>query len=253
MLQTANPAAPWAHQQARGAHPNDPQGRRAATGAHAVPHDPDDAPLLAVVTLALQGLDGCDLASGMFIGDDGARVAEASEPLAAELDLLQHELGDGPGPQASRSGSIVYSVDLRADDRWPSFGPQAHRRGIGAAAAIPLIPQREFPWLTGWLTLYQRRPGPFPLASIKVAETLSLYVSTTVNSALHARSLEAALVTRDLIGQAKGILMARRNVDDEQAFALLQQASQHTNRRLRDVAEAIVGSCGRSTGNGHRG
>jgi hypothetical protein len=114
--------------------------------------------------------------------------------------------------------------------------------------SIPLVPVREFPGWHGWLTLYSREPGPFPAASIALAETLGLYFSTTVNSSLHAESLEAALASRDLIGQAKGIIMARRNLDDADAFAVLQGASQHANRRLRDVAAEVVRSCGRPVG-----
>ena len=238
MLDATSSRRPWAPARARG------------TSAFTQPvrqRDEADYPatLRTVVTLARQRVEGCDLASGILIREGKADIAEATEPLAADLDRLQHVLGDGPGPEACGISSTVRSADLSSDARWPSFSPHARRRGIAAIASIPLVPGREFPWWFGWLTFYTRQPGPFPSASIALAETLGLYFSATVNSSLHAKSLEAALASRDLIGQAKGIIMARKNVDDDRAFAILRQASQHTNRQLRDVAEEVVRSCGR--------
>ena len=195
--------------------------------------------------MAHQSVEHCDLASGILIRDGSVELAEASEAVAAGLDHLQHQLREGPGLQACRSSSIVSTEDLSTDPRWPSVSPHAHRCGIAAVVSVPLIPEREFPSWYGWLTVHRRQPGPFPAASMALAQTLGLYFSNTVDSALHARNLEAALASRDLIGQAKGIIMARRNIDDVQAFAVLQQASQRSNRRLRAVAEAVVRSCGR--------
>jgi hypothetical protein len=212
-------------------------------------HQPDqgtDYPSLrAIVEIARDSVEGCHLASGTLIRDAGAEVAEASEPLAAELDRAEREFGEGPGLQACDTSSIVTSNDLGTDARWPFFGPLARRRGVAAVMSVPLTPVREVPGWCGWLTLYNRRPGPFSPSSIALAETLGLYCSSSVNSELHARSLHAALVSRDLIGQAKGILMARKGIDNEQAFAILLQASQHANRRLHEVAEIVVRSCDR--------
>lgn len=206
---------------------------------------PGHTGLRTVVDLALRSVGRCDRAGAILIHDGAPEVAGTSHPLAVELDRLQHELGEGPGRQACDSSSIVVAEDLATDPRWPSFAAHARRAGMVAAIAVPLLPEREFRAWCGWLTLYSRQPGSFSPASIALAETLALYCSTTVNSGLHAANLESALASRDLIGQAKGIIMVRRNVDDEQAFAILRRASQHTNRRLRDVAAAVVRSCGR--------
>lgn len=212
--------------------------------AHEGDQDADHQSLRAVVAMARHGVERCHLASGILIRDGDAEAAEATEPLAADLDRLQLALGEGPGLQASGCTSMVSSDDLSTDTRWPSFSPRARQCGVAAVVSVPLIPAREFPAWRGWLTLYSRDTGPFPSHSIALAQSLGLYLSTTVNSALHAKNLEAALASRDLIGQAKGIIMARKNVDDEAAFAILRRASQHTNRRLRDIAEAVVRSCG---------
>lgn len=215
-------------------------------------HDADDPTLRAVVAMARRSVEGCDLASGILIRNGEVAVTEASAPLVADLDRTQHGLGDGPGPHAYGTSSTVSIADVSSDARWPSFDQQAHRCGISAVVAIALAPTRAparapargSPSWCGWLTLYSRHPGPFSSASVALAETLGLYLASAVDGALHAKNLEAALVSRDLIGQAKGIIMARRNVGDEEAFAILQRASQHRNRRLRDVAEAVVRSCG---------
>jgi hypothetical protein len=205
---------------------------------------PDHPGLRVVVTLAHERVEHCDLASAILIRDADLDIIEASDPLAASLDRRQRDVGEGPGIQACTSASMVSSDDLRTDPRWPSFGAHARRDGIAAALAVPLIAERELPGWRGWLALYSRSPGPFPTASVALAQTLGLYGSITVNSALHASHFEAALASRDLIGQAKGIIMARREIDDAAAFVVLKEASQRSNRRLRDVAEAVVHSCG---------
>lgn len=249
MLDATDSRRPWApaHAQSTRASGRDVGEAAPTQPVHQRDEGADDHPtnLQAVVVTALQSVERCDLASGILIRDGDPDVVEASEPLAADLDRLQHDLGDGPGLQAYETSTIVSCDDLHNDARWPAFSAHARRCGIAALVSIPLVPVREFPGWHGWLTLYSRDPGPFPAASIALAETLGLYFSTTVNSSLHAESLEAALVSRDLIGQAKGIIMARKNVDDDQAFAILRQASQHTNRQLRDIAESVIRSCGR--------
>lgn len=251
MLNDTGSQRPWAPARARTTRTSDHESVEATSTSPVQQRDEGaDHPttLRAVVAMAIEGVERCDLASGILVRDGSSDVVEASEPLAAELDRLQHALGGGPGLEAYETTSIVSCDDLRTDARWPSFTARARRGGIGALVSIPLVPVREFPGWHGWLTLYSREPGPFPAASIALAETLGLYFSTTVNSSLHAESLEAALASRDLIGQAKGIIMARRNLDDADAFAVLQGASQHANRRLRDVAAEVVRSCGRPVG-----
>lgn len=52
--------------------------------------------------------------------------------------------------------------------------------------------------------------------------------------------LQTALASRDVIGQAKGILMARERLSGLQAFQLLLRTSQHTNIKLVDIARWIV-------------
>jgi len=55
-----------------------------------------------------------------------------------------------------------------------------------------------------------------------------------------AANLQAATEFRSVIEQAKGILMERHKVTADQAFRLLAEASMHTNRKVRDLAETLV-------------
>lgn len=67
---------------------------------------------------------------------------------------------------------------------------------------------------------------------------------------LHAAQIEhlhSALATRDVIGQAKGVIMATIHCSAEEAFRLLVSQSQHENRKLVDIARAVVGRAGRAT------
>ncbi len=53
-------------------------------------------------------------------------------------------------------------------------------------------------------------------------------------------NLQTALLSREIIGQAQGILMERERITADQAFDLLRRSSQHLNLKLRDVAQELV-------------
>ena len=63
-----------------------------------------------------------------------------------------------------------------------------------------------------------------------------------------ARNMRLAMESRAVIEQAKGVLMAQRHVDADQAFEILREASQRYNRKLRDIASGIVEGTQRGAG-----
>ncbi len=109
----------------------------------------------------------------------------------------------------------------------------------------------------GALNLYAR----FPLAFGAVDRARGLVLAGLAGLALsvaeahdeelrRAENLRQALITRQLIGQAQGILMERERITAEQAFDILRRASQHLNTKLREVAQELVETGERpSTGN----
>jgi len=200
-----------------------------------------DALLEHLVERATRVIGGCEYASVSML-DAGGRIHTpvASDPLVVELDELQYQTGEGPCVEATKKDApAVYGADVAHDGRWPAFGPQASARGIGSLISYKLVADGT----VGALNLYARRPEAFGDADRESAYLLAMFASVVLASTqarLQAAQLRDALQSRDVIGQAKGILMEREKVTADDAFDLLRRASQHLNRKLRDLAEDIA-------------
>jgi GAF domain-containing protein len=203
--------------------------------------------ILELVTeLTDRVLTSADAVSVTLLRDGDAYTPNASEPVARDLDDTQYREGTGPCLDALRTGSAVNSslLDDDARSRWPAFTAAAQEKGIAGIVSLPLaVGQRTL----GALNTYSERPGPFGEQEVATASLLAQQAAAVLTNAMaFAQSLEqneqlrAALDTRDLIGQAKGILMERQGCDADAAFDILRRASQRSNRKLRDVAAEIV-------------
>jgi hypothetical protein len=99
----------------------------------------------------------------------------------------------------------------------------------------------------GALNLYADQPGVFSAESREFGTILAQHAAVAMVGAAHESQFRSALATRDIIGQAKGILMERQNLYAAQAFAVLLRASQETNTKLVDVARLVVSERGRGS------
>lgn len=200
--------------------------------------------LQRVVHLAVETIDGCDFA-GIFLSHDGRITTPAhTDPFVANIDAAQHRSGEGPCLDVIADGGTTrYADDLTEDTRWPVFGPLATATGIRSVLAVRLTGDG----VLGALNLYARYPRAFGVIDRAGALILAVMAGVALASAeayddqvRRADNLQAALVTRELIGQAEGILMERERVSADQAFDILRRASQHLNVKLRDVAQHLV-------------
>ncbi|MFI2791111.1 ANTAR domain-containing protein, partial [Kitasatospora sp. NPDC018614] len=90
------------------------------------------------------------------------------------------------------------------------------------------------------LTAYAGKPRAFDTDATRIGRLFTAHVSLALDSATVREQLTEAMRTRDLIGQATGILMERRDIDAAEAFDSLVRASQRENVKLRDIARRIV-------------
>jgi len=206
-----------------------------------------DEVLLEVLRLATRTIPAAEATSLTLVRDDGAVTAAHHGEVALQVDQLQHELGSGPGLDASRGGVVVRVDDLRDDTRYRAVGPRAAELGVRSCLAVPLPYQGSS---IGALTAYSAQPSAFSSPDdlrlgTEVAEALAVAVLNADSHAqldLQAHNLSVAMHSRAVIEQAKGVLMAQRHVGPDQAFEILRAASQRSNRKVRDVATAIVAS-----------
>jgi hypothetical protein len=199
--------------------------------------------LESVVTTAVSSIDGCDWA-GVFLFDGDVVVTPAyTDPIVTEADSLQHLSGEGPCLDAITHRAVFYAEDLSVDDRWPGFASQAATIGIRGALALPLTSDGH----RGAVNLYARFPSAFGVVDRAKAVILSSLASLALSVAYshedeerRAAGFSAALRTREVIGEALGILMERERISANQAFDILRRASQHLNIKLRDIAQDLV-------------
>lgn len=165
-------------------------------------------------------------------------VAEVpSDPIVAQLDDLQSELRDGPCTTALRDHHTVHIPDLSTETRWPQFCRRAVELGVRSLLSFQLFVRSEN---LGALNLYAGEAGAFSEDSIDIGTILAQHAAVALMGSTAATQFHTALSSRDIIGQAKGMLMQRDNLTDLQAFALLTRASQQTNVKLVDVARWLV-------------
>jgi len=198
--------------------------------------------LAEVVHLAVATIEGCDFA-GIFLMEAGASTTPVqSHPVVGEIDMLQHHYGEGPCLDAIAHRVSIYADDLGEDQRWTRFASAAMARGLRSLLALPLSTNGA-----GALSLYASYPRAFGVVDrargLLLATLAGLALSSAHSHEDEARladNLHAALLTRELIGQAQGILIERERITADQAFEILRRASQHLNRKLREVAQDLV-------------
>jgi GAF domain-containing protein len=172
-------------------------------------------------------------------------TAASTGQLALDLDETQYERDHGPCLHAARTGELTEVADTRTDGRWPDYMPRAVEHGALSSLSVPLAIDAED--VTGALNIYARRPNAFDEDSRTAATWFAPYAAVAAGN-LHTyhvarnelTNLQAALETRGIIDQAKGILMNRHKLTANQAFQVLAQMSMKTNRKLRTVADDLV-------------
>jgi GAF domain-containing protein len=189
----------------------------------------------AIVNVAAE-LSGYD--SGLVLVVRNRLVPQAATGRAPHvLDLVQQENESGPCIEAAQHQEPVRVDDARVDGRWDGFGAHAARVGVVSMLCFPLwIDERTL----GTLSLYASRPAAFDPQDERVAMICATLAAAAVADAQRSEQLRSALDNRDLIGQAKGILIERRKLTPNQAFAALAEVSQRRNRKLSVVARHLV-------------
>lgn len=173
-----------------------------------------------------------------------------NDPLGVELDELQDKYGQGPCLEAARTPGMAFkhTDDLANEPAWPQFGPSAAALGLASVLSTALLPDAAPPRLSGALNIYSRTPGRLGDPTTRdralllaTHGSLALAHTEAVRLAhLREAQLRHALETRDVIGQAKGILMNRRGLTAEQAFHLLRRTSQDLNVKLVEIARTLT-------------
>jgi GAF domain-containing protein len=193
--------------------------------------------LEAIVSTATRMLSPA-LHAGLTVfsrGEFTPRASTGEVPLL--LDRLQQELGDGPCISAARDQTIFRIEDTGRNERWPQFSAEAARLNVRSMLCVPLwIDERSL----GALSLYASQVAAFTDLHERVTTLLATFAALALAEAQRAGQLHDALSNRDIIGQAKGILMERHSLTADAAFSVLSRISQAGNMKLAEIARHLV-------------
>jgi len=203
-----------------------------------------DSVLDKVTELASRVLPGEPLTSVTIVERGRPSTVASSGDLALQLDEQQYRLESGPCLSAATTGHPAEITDTRTDTQWPEFAAYAAEHGCDSILSVPMPVQED---VSGALNVYARRLSVADEPTRDLVSRLVAYAVVPVsNIYLYETALEraghlrAALDSRAVIDQAKGILMERYKLTADQAFRLLARVSMETNTKVRDVAERCV-------------
>ena len=159
---------------------------------------------------------------------------------AAQVDQAQIGTEQGPCIDAVAGAGTVTLPNAATETRWPRFVPEAVRHGVRASLSVRLTSRAPVGALNLHVTRHALDDRAARVRTQRRARMFVAYASLALAGTDRVENLEKAVVSRDVIGQAKGILMNQYDVDADEAFARLRRASQTTNVKLYDVAAWVV-------------
>jgi GAF domain-containing protein len=200
--------------------------------------DAELQPTLQAIASTAVSMLGPARYAGLIIFSRGELIPRASTGgLPLLLDRLQQKLGDGPCINAARDQVIVRIEDTRRDERWPEFGAEAAALNVRSMLCVPLWVDER---CLGALSLYADQVAAFTDLHERVTILLATFAAIALAEAQRAEQMHDALGNRDVIGQAKGILMERHGISADTAFGVLSRASQAGNMKLAEIARHLT-------------
>ena len=218
----------------------DDLGRRMAAVARRLrrEHKDLDGTLAAIAESAVLNVPAAEDASITTVlqGKTVHSAASAGE-MGARCDALQGDLGEGPCLESAIEQKTIRIDDMISDDRWPRFAAEAAGMGVRSMICFQLYVEG---FNFGSLNLHSTRVRAFGEDAESIGSLFAAHAAIAFSSAREEQQIRAALTTRDVIGQAKGMLMERYKLGAQGAFAMLATLSQESNVKLADIAHQVV-------------
>lgn len=197
-----------------------------------------DQVLDGVTRTVLEVLPGAEMAG--FLLFTKAEKFETQAPTADlmyTIDALQVRHGEGPCMEAAIDELIVRTDDFELEERWPHFSADVLQLGLRSALSFKLYTSQRN---AGALNIFSSQPNAFGPEDEALGQVLAAHAAAAILASRQGEQLKSALNSRDLIGQAKGIIMERFDVDAVRAFEMLRELSQSSNVKLVEIAQRVI-------------
>lgn len=200
----------------------------------------------AIVYAARDTVPGFNHVGISVVRRDGTvETRAATDEYVVENDALQYELGEGPCMQAMAGSGIVLVEHAAYEQRWPAYMARALRTGLKAQMGLQLYNHQG---TVGGLNLYSTDHDTIDPEAPAIADLFAAHAAIVLGHVREVTNLREALTTRQLIGQATGVIMERYGMSPDNAFAYLVRLSSTSNIKLRDVATALLEQAASETG-----
>jgi GAF domain-containing protein len=186
-------------------------------------------------------------AAGLLLRDTSGvlHVVASTTEDANFVEVVQLGAAAGPCLACIESGEAVTVTDIEVTgDQWPEFRRAALDRGFKSVQATPLRLRAD---VIGAMNLFDTRIGALNPEDVATAQALSDVATIGILSDRAAQEkslvntqLQAALDSRVVIEQAKGVLAQSMNASMNDAFNLLRAYARNNNRPLQQVADDLV-------------
>lgn len=189
---------------------------------------------------AVNAIPGADQASISVRHKDGhLETLAATDPLIDALDAKQYVYQEGPCYETvTHPENFLVAFDLRRDRRWPRYGTEAAEAGFHAQLAALLTENGS--GKRSALNIYSHSPHVFDQASIETAEVFAAHAAVAMGFVHTVENLSDAITSRQMIGQAVGIVMERYQLSEGRAFDFLVRVSRNSNTKVSVIAADII-------------
>ncbi len=201
-------------------------------------HSSVDDSLIVIGEAALANIPGAASAGiSLQAGQGRLETRSATDELPARVADAQSDTGQGPCLESIQRRAPVRVDDVAAERRWAEFTARVAPEPFASMLSVPLLVAGD---AIGSLSVYSAESGGFDSDAEEMGFVLAHHAAVAIAGAREEEGLLQALDNRDLIGQAKGILMERHKLTADQAFRLLVRTSQALNVKLRDIAGQLA-------------
>lgn len=195
--------------------------------------------LQAVAEAARASVPGFDAVGISTVAKDGTvQTRAATDDLVRTLDTLQYDIQEGPCFDALHDVDLLEVPHVRHDQRWPRYVPAAAEAGLRSQMALRLYLDDQ--GTLGSMNFYSTEAEEIHPDASAVADLFAAHAAVTLGHAREQESLGEALATRQVIGQAVGIVMERYQLPETRAFEFLVRTSSTSNIKLREIARELV-------------
>jgi len=193
--------------------------------------------LIVTVTAEVMHSKICSL---MLLNDKKELVVKATQSISDSYNQKPNiKLGDGLAGLVASEGKSLTSDDVREDKRYVNRDI-AKKEGLCSLLCVPLRVKGE---IVGVLNSYTSKPHKFNDAEITILNSVANQAAIVIENfrlVVETKVVKEELESRKIIEKAKGVLMKRRQLDEDMAYSLMRKYSMDNRKSIKEVANAII-------------